>query len=260
VTLLLLLLCLPAPLQFIKGDIQSMDLLSFVLLTEQIDTVMHFAAQVRGRLHAQELGGAAATACLWSVGAQPWRLQLQSRAGWHRHALCGTGARATQSCSSTCTCTCTAELQQHLHGSSPACLSVARSHFTGHVIRGTGAGVRPQIVAAHCQWDAGTKAATVCTAAAGVQLLVDAAAEQSRSTALWTQSCMCSCMCRACMAANSSSSSSSAVFNTLASTQVPLLCRVCHAGAAAAAAAAAIQTHMDNSFGNSRAVYQITVA
>jgi hypothetical protein len=36
-------------LQFIKGDIQSMDLLSFVLLTEQIDTVMHFAAQVRKR-------------------------------------------------------------------------------------------------------------------------------------------------------------------------------------------------------------------
>jgi hypothetical protein len=33
--------------QFIKGDIQSMDLLSFVLLTENIDTVMHFAAQVR---------------------------------------------------------------------------------------------------------------------------------------------------------------------------------------------------------------------
>eukprot|EP00882_Tetradesmus_deserticola_P001046 GHRQ01001132.1.p1 GENE.GHRQ01001132.1~~GHRQ01001132.1.p1 ORF type:complete len:365 (+),score=185.19 GHRQ01001132.1:266-1360(+) len=31
--------------KFIKGDIQSMDLLSFVLLTEQIDTVMHFAAQ-----------------------------------------------------------------------------------------------------------------------------------------------------------------------------------------------------------------------
>ncbi|WIA24138.1 hypothetical protein OEZ85_013733 [Tetradesmus obliquus] len=31
--------------KFIKGDIQSMDLLSFVMLTEQIDTVMHFAAQ-----------------------------------------------------------------------------------------------------------------------------------------------------------------------------------------------------------------------
>lgn len=38
-----MLLLLP---QFIKGDIQSMDLLSFVMLTEQIDTVMHFAAQV----------------------------------------------------------------------------------------------------------------------------------------------------------------------------------------------------------------------
>lgn len=35
----------PACLQFIKGDIQSMDLLSYVLETEQIDTVMHFAAQ-----------------------------------------------------------------------------------------------------------------------------------------------------------------------------------------------------------------------
>lgn len=34
------------PPQFVKGDIQSMDLLSFVLKTEEIDTVMHFAAQV----------------------------------------------------------------------------------------------------------------------------------------------------------------------------------------------------------------------
>lgn len=33
-------------LQFIKGDIQSGDLLSYVLDTEKIDTVMHFAAQV----------------------------------------------------------------------------------------------------------------------------------------------------------------------------------------------------------------------
>eukprot|EP00775_Hariotina_reticulata_P007287 gene7287-7500_t len=31
--------------KFIKGDIQSMDLVSFVLQAEQIDTVMHFAAQ-----------------------------------------------------------------------------------------------------------------------------------------------------------------------------------------------------------------------
>lgn len=31
--------------KFIKGDIQSMDLLSYVLDTEKIDTVMHFAAQ-----------------------------------------------------------------------------------------------------------------------------------------------------------------------------------------------------------------------
>lgn len=33
-------------LQFIKGDIQSGDLLSYILDTEKIDTVMHFAAQV----------------------------------------------------------------------------------------------------------------------------------------------------------------------------------------------------------------------
>lgn len=34
------------PSQFIKGDIQSMDLMAFVLQAEDIDTVMHFAAQV----------------------------------------------------------------------------------------------------------------------------------------------------------------------------------------------------------------------
>jgi hypothetical protein len=33
--------------QLVKGDIQSMDLLTFVLGAEEIDTVMHFAAQVR---------------------------------------------------------------------------------------------------------------------------------------------------------------------------------------------------------------------
>jgi UDP-glucose 4-epimerase len=33
--------------QLVKGDIQSMDLLSFVLQAEEIDTIMHFAAQVR---------------------------------------------------------------------------------------------------------------------------------------------------------------------------------------------------------------------
>jgi UDP-glucose 4,6-dehydratase len=31
--------------QFVKGDIQSMDLLTFLLETERVDTVMHFAAQ-----------------------------------------------------------------------------------------------------------------------------------------------------------------------------------------------------------------------
>ena len=31
--------------KFIKGDLQSGDLLSYILSTERIDTVMHFAAQ-----------------------------------------------------------------------------------------------------------------------------------------------------------------------------------------------------------------------
>lgn len=39
-----LLLC---ALQFIKGDLQSGDLLSYILRRENVDTVMHFAAQVR---------------------------------------------------------------------------------------------------------------------------------------------------------------------------------------------------------------------
>jgi UDP-glucose 4-epimerase len=29
----------------VKGDIQSMDLLTFVLSAEKVDTIMHFAAQ-----------------------------------------------------------------------------------------------------------------------------------------------------------------------------------------------------------------------
>ena len=33
--------------KFIKGDLQSGDLLSYILSTEAIDTVMHFAAQAR---------------------------------------------------------------------------------------------------------------------------------------------------------------------------------------------------------------------
>lgn len=41
-----LVCCLLIVLQLVKGDIQSMDLLSFVLQAEQIDTIMHFAAQV----------------------------------------------------------------------------------------------------------------------------------------------------------------------------------------------------------------------
>lgn len=45
---MLLLLPTAAPLRprrFIKGDIQSSDLVVHVLEQEQIDTVMHFAAQ-----------------------------------------------------------------------------------------------------------------------------------------------------------------------------------------------------------------------
>lgn len=34
-------------MQFVKGDIQSLDLVSHVLASEKIDTIMHFAAQVR---------------------------------------------------------------------------------------------------------------------------------------------------------------------------------------------------------------------
>lgn len=33
-------------MQFVKADIQSADLISHVLQTEEIDTIMHFAAQV----------------------------------------------------------------------------------------------------------------------------------------------------------------------------------------------------------------------
>lgn len=33
--------------QFIKGDLQSGDLLNYILRRENVDTVMHFAAQVR---------------------------------------------------------------------------------------------------------------------------------------------------------------------------------------------------------------------
>lgn len=36
----------PLLLQLVKGDIQSMDLLNFLLTAEEIDTIMHFAAQV----------------------------------------------------------------------------------------------------------------------------------------------------------------------------------------------------------------------
>jgi len=46
----LLTTCLKIPplvLQFVKGDLQSADLLNHILSHENIDTVMHFAAQAR---------------------------------------------------------------------------------------------------------------------------------------------------------------------------------------------------------------------
>jgi len=42
--------------QLVKGDIQSMDLLSFVLQAENIDTIMHYAAQVRQHIDAMSDG------------------------------------------------------------------------------------------------------------------------------------------------------------------------------------------------------------
>jgi len=43
--------------KFIKGDLQSGDLLSYVLSAERIDTVMHFAAQARARRESSTLLG-----------------------------------------------------------------------------------------------------------------------------------------------------------------------------------------------------------
>ncbi len=37
---------MPSTTQFVKGDIQSADLINFVLNEDNIDTIMHFAAQV----------------------------------------------------------------------------------------------------------------------------------------------------------------------------------------------------------------------
>lgn len=50
-------------LQFVKGDIQSGDLLRYVMDTEKIDTVMHFAAQVCCQASA-EMTHAGRLACL----------------------------------------------------------------------------------------------------------------------------------------------------------------------------------------------------
>jgi dTDP-D-glucose 4,6-dehydratase len=47
--------------RFVKGSIQSLDLVSHILESEEIDTVMHFAAQVRLRLCCQARTTAAGT-------------------------------------------------------------------------------------------------------------------------------------------------------------------------------------------------------
>jgi dTDP-D-glucose 4,6-dehydratase len=47
--------------QFIKADIQSADLISHVLQTEEIDTIMHFAAQVRTKMFKRAPAGAPKT-------------------------------------------------------------------------------------------------------------------------------------------------------------------------------------------------------
>ena len=44
------LIAMPPIAQFVKGDLQSGDLLSYVLRSETVDTVLHFAAQVWGPL------------------------------------------------------------------------------------------------------------------------------------------------------------------------------------------------------------------
>jgi hypothetical protein len=96
-------------LQFIKGDIQSMDLLSFVLLTEQIDTVMHFAAQVRT---AQRFRVCCCYPCL----------------GWESPAL----NRMTQRCLATAAAVAApvvaAAPQQQEHSSSAAPLEAVATH------------------------------------------------------------------------------------------------------------------------------------
>ena len=47
--------------RFVKGSIQSLDLVSHILESEEIDTVMHFAAQVRLRSCCQAGAPAAGT-------------------------------------------------------------------------------------------------------------------------------------------------------------------------------------------------------
>lgn len=62
--------------QLVKGDIQSMDLLSFVLQTEGIDTIMHFAAQVWGSWEGQ-----ACTTCRGGVSCTGGCAHMGRRAG-----------------------------------------------------------------------------------------------------------------------------------------------------------------------------------
>jgi hypothetical protein len=60
--------------KFIKGDLQSGDLLSYVLSAERIDTVMHFAAQARARREGCALSAPDTGACgctLMRMAAEP---------------------------------------------------------------------------------------------------------------------------------------------------------------------------------------------
>ncbi|PPD76224.1 hypothetical protein GOBAR_DD26840 [Gossypium barbadense] len=56
--------------KFVKGDIESADLVNYLLITESIDTIMHFAAQTHVRL-----GGSSMLAPMRFTGRRT-RMQL----------------------------------------------------------------------------------------------------------------------------------------------------------------------------------------
>ena len=82
-------------MQLVKGDIQSMDLLSFVLQAEEIDTIMHFAAQV-----------GAPTARLFCSCADRWPVQAalvtHSTLEQHSNTARDNTARDCRFCSLLC--------------------------------------------------------------------------------------------------------------------------------------------------------------